>query len=93
MNTFTIEIEVPEGLRDLGFSDAEIRQTVPVLLVLKRFGQRAISSSKAAQILGMSRREFLDLLAREGVPLYDPTAEQLAEEIKTLKELASSDLK
>jgi predicted HTH domain antitoxin len=42
-------------------------------LVLKRFRQGLISSGKAANILGWSRRDFLDLLAAEGIPLYDPS--------------------
>jgi predicted HTH domain antitoxin len=85
MNTFTVEVKVPEGLRELGFSEEEICREVPVLLVLKRFRQGAISSSKAASILGVSRRDFLDLLAREGIPLYDPTDEELANELKTVQ--------
>lgn len=84
MSTFTIEVEVPDELRDLGYSDSEIRHEVPVLLVLKRFRQGIISSSKAARILGVSRRDFLELLAREGIPVYEPTDEQLADEFKTV---------
>jgi predicted HTH domain antitoxin len=84
MASFTIEL--PEPLRELGYSDEEIRREVPVLLVLKRFRQRAISSAKAANLLELSRREFLDLLAREGIPLYDPTGQELAEEIETARQ-------
>jgi predicted HTH domain antitoxin len=88
MSTFTLEMQLPEALRELGFSDDEIRREVPVLLVLKRFRQGAISTGKAARILGISRREFLDRLAREGVPLYEPTDEDLAHELKRVKSLA-----
>src|SRR5438132_1243813 len=84
MTTFTVQLEVPEGLRDLGYSDEEIRLEVPILLVLKRFRQRTISSDTAARILGMSRRDFLELLAREGIPLFDPTPSELEDELKTV---------
>ena len=87
MSTFTVAVKVPEALRDLGYTEEEICREVPVLLVLKRFRQGAISSSKAARILGLSRRDFLDLLAREGIPIYDPTDQQLADELRILQGL------
>ena len=87
MDTFTVQVQVPEALRDLGYSNEEICRDVPVLLVLKRFRQGVISSGKAARILGLTRREFLDLLAREGIPLYDPSDEQFADERKRVERL------
>jgi len=90
MRAFTVELEVPESLSELGFTPEEIRRELPVLLVLKRFREGAISSGKGAAVLGISRREFLDLLTREGVPLFEPTDEELAEEFKTVQRLARS---
>jgi predicted HTH domain antitoxin len=77
-------------LRELGYSDEEIRQDIPVLLVLRRFRQGAISSGKAASLLGMSRRDFLDLLSVEGIPLYDPSDSELEEEMRHLFEALTS---
>jgi predicted HTH domain antitoxin len=90
MSTFTLQIQVPEALRDIGYTCEEICRDVPVLLVLKRFRERVISTSKAAQILGLTRREFLDLLGREGIPIYDPTEEEFAEERKAVERLESA---
>lgn len=90
MSAFTVEVEVPEALSELGFSPEEVRREVPRLLVLKRFREGAISSGKGGAVLGISRRAFLELLAQEGVPLYDPSDEELAEEIKTIQRLAAS---
>lgn len=89
MSTFTLQVQVPEALRELKFTEEEIRREVPILLVLKRFRQGVISSGKAAQVLGLSRREFLDVLAREGIPLYDPPDDELAEEWKTAQGFGS----
>lgn len=89
MSAFTVEVDIPQALSELGFSPEEVRREVPRLLVLKRFREGAISSGKGAEILGLSRREFLDLLSREGVPLYDPSEAELAEEFKTVRRLAS----
>jgi len=83
MSQITVQMQVSEAFLELGYSDEELRQEVPVLLVLKRFRQGLISSGKAARILGWSRRDFLDLLGREGIPLYDPSEEELAQEWQT----------
>src|SRR5438477_65196 len=85
MSTITVQVQIPEALRQLGLSDEDIRREVPVLLVLQRFRQGVISSGKAAQLLGLSRRDFLDLLARERLPVYDPDVQELADELKTLE--------
>ncbi len=83
MSQITVQVQISVAFRELGYSDEELRREVPVLLVLKRFRQGLISSGKAAHILGWSRRDFLDLLSREGIPLYDPAEEELAEEWQT----------
>jgi predicted HTH domain antitoxin len=86
MSTFTLQVQVPEALRDIGYSSEEICRDVPVLLVIKRFREGAISSSKAAHILGLTRREFVDLLGREAIPIYNPTQEQFAAERKAAEQ-------
>lgn len=90
MSTFTVQVQVPEALREIGYSSEEICREVPVLLVLKRFRQGAISSGKAAQVLGLTRRDFLDLLGREGIPIYDPSDDQFAEEQKIIERLEAA---
>lgn len=82
-----ITVQVSDAFRELGYSDEELRREVPVLLVLSRFRQGLISSGKAARILGWSRRDFLDLLGREGIPLYDPSEEEMTEEWETVRRI------
>ena len=85
----TFRVQVPEILRELGYGDEEMRREVPVLLVLKRFREGVISSGKAASLLGLSRRDFVDLLTREDVPHYDPTDQELADEWKTVRKFGN----
>jgi predicted HTH domain antitoxin len=91
MNTMILQVPIPAGLRELGYSDEEILREVPILLVLKRFRQRAVTSGDAARFLGLSRREFLDLLAREGIPLYDPSVQELERELETIHKLKGAE--
>jgi predicted HTH domain antitoxin len=88
MSAFTVNVELSEQLSDLGFTPEEVRREVPVLLVLKRFREGVLSSGKAAQMLGISRPKFLELLAREKIAFYDPSPDELAEEFQTAHHLA-----
>jgi predicted HTH domain antitoxin len=38
----------------------------------------------------MSRRDFLELLASEGIPLFDPTDADLEKEIETVRRLGAA---
>ena len=47
------------------------------------YRREVISQGKAAEIAGLSRREFLEALFREQVPACQVTIEELAEELKS----------
>jgi predicted HTH domain antitoxin len=88
VSTFSVQIDVPAELRKFGFTPETIQREVPTMLVLKRFKEGAISSGKAAELLSISRPEFLDLLGREGIAIYNPTTAELASEFRLAEELA-----
>lgn len=90
MSTFTVQVRIPEALRELGYTNEEICREVPLLLVLKRFRQGGISSGKAARILGLTRREFLELLAQEGIPVYNLNEEEFADEQRTIQQFEAA---
>ena len=75
-------VQVAPGLTEIV---AMIRGTSADETLLKRFRQGTVSSGKGARLLGLSRRDFLELLAREGVPLYDPTDQELQDECKAVE--------
>jgi predicted HTH domain antitoxin len=51
------------------------------------FVENRISSGKAAQLLNISRLDFLALLRRQGIPFVDYTAEEMAEELAAVEKL------
>jgi len=53
--------------------------------IFRLFQKGRISSGKAAESLGMTKLEFLELLAKEGLPYYDWSPEQLEEEFQMAK--------
>lgn len=87
METMTLEITVPKDLLSiLGFSKSRAVQAIKEFSVLGLYLERRISSGKAAELLGMGKREFISLLARKGIPYFDYTDEELEEEFRTFDE-------
>jgi len=50
-------------------------------MALRLFEKGRISLGWAARMTGNSKRDFIDILAREGIPVCNYTAEDLAEEL------------
>ncbi len=47
------------------------------------YGKKKISQGKAAELLGISRHDLFDLMAKFEVPVIDMTEEELHEELTT----------
>lgn len=75
-------IELPESaFSALRKPPAEFLQEMKCAAVVKWYETGMISQSKAAEITGLSRFEFLLLLARYQVSAIQATRENLAEEL------------
>lgn len=80
-NTVRVSIE--------GIEDAEVRRAATerareaAVLELYRLGE--ISSGRAADDLGLTRVDFLDLANRRGVSTIQTTAEELEEELTSFE--------
>ena len=72
MTTSPLTIELPPTL-----SQDEAR----LLLGVKLFEVGKVSVGQAAKIAGFSKRAFLDILARQKIPVFNYTAEDLRDEI------------
>ena len=66
----------------LGCSPAQLERELRFLLAVKLFELRRVSGGKAAEVAGMSKVEFLDEIARLGVPTINLDDDQLADELK-----------
>jgi predicted HTH domain antitoxin len=73
METYQVTVELPQSAKNL-LSDAEgeARQ----LLAMKIYRNGGVSVAYAAEIAGMNRFAFTDLLADYHIPIRGPTYEQ-----------------
>jgi predicted HTH domain antitoxin len=60
------ELEVPDGAIEKG-AEAELMRSVKEQTALKLYSEQRLTSGEAAEMLGLTRIEFLDLLGRTGV--------------------------
>lgn len=78
----TISIDLPEAvLASFGKTPKDLGREILVAAVVKWFELGTISQGKAAEILELSRAEFLEVLARYRVSAWQYTKEELDEEL------------
>ena len=82
---FDLPPELLGLLREIGEPAAAAKECV----VLELYRRGLVSSGKAAELLGMSRMEFIHFSGRLGVPYFRMSAEEWEEEKRQLKELES----
>jgi predicted HTH domain antitoxin len=68
-------------------ADQPLDDFIKELAVLELYRRRAISSGKAATLLGMQRFEFINYASRLGIPFLDMSEAELEAEIAQLQAL------
>ena len=56
-------------------------------VVLRLFKEKKISSGYGAELLGITKRDFWELLHKRRIPLFDYPKEELEKELEALAEL------
>ena len=87
MDTMTLELTLPLDLfTALGASRGQAEEQVREYSVIGLFQERRISGGKAAELLGLRKRDFVRLLARKGLDYFDYTDDELEEELKVVEQ-------
>lgn len=91
MTKVNVQIEVPEALKGTPV-EAKFLSAAQALLqeqtVLRLFEQGDISSGYAAELLGITRFDFIELLGKRGIPLFNyGSKEEVEQEFQTVKDL------
>jgi predicted HTH domain antitoxin len=77
-------VELPEELVALLGSPEAVAAKAKEALVLELLREARISQGKAARLLGISRWEILDLIARHRISSGPETAEEMRQEVADL---------
>jgi predicted HTH domain antitoxin len=63
------ELELPDGAVDES-AEAELVRSVKEQAALKLYSEQRVTTGEAAEMLGLTRIEFLDVLRRSGVGFH-----------------------
>jgi predicted HTH domain antitoxin len=89
MATFTLTLELPEDLIKLIGSPEASAAMAKEALVLELLRAARISQGKAAELLGITRWDILDLMAQHQIPLGPETVEELRRETDVARKYLS----
>lgn len=76
--TAIVELKLPDSVH---LSDFDIRMT----LAAKLYELGTLSGGQAAELVGVSKREFLESLGKYGVSVFGYTADELEEDLQRLR--------
>lgn len=72
MHMETISFEVsPDLLAALKIGSIELVQKMRLLVAIAYFQEKKLSLGKAAELAGINRLEFIDILAQKGIVIFD----------------------
>lgn len=78
MAALKVEIELPRDLvAALEIPESDLGRRAQEWVILELFQEGGISSGKAAELLGLSKLEFLDLLDQRNLPYLDADLDEL----------------
>src|SRR4051812_35397085 len=84
-----IEIALPSGITGLlGSSPEDVAACLKKLAFIELFRRGEISTGYAAEVLGMDRWAFIQLLGEHGVPYVDMPEEEVREQVELVQSLA-----
>jgi predicted HTH domain antitoxin len=91
MQTVNLQVTLPKELLTYGLGEEDVNREVGKWLVFSLFRTARVSSGKAASLLGMTRREFLELLHHEGIAYFEYSEEDMQAELASVRELAPTE--
>ena len=85
MNMVTVQLEIPEDMIPYVNNNNKLRQHA--ILLYPYILDKTISHGRAAEILGISKLDLIDLYADLGFPYFDLTMNELDKDLETFHSL------
>lgn len=84
-STISLQLDFPTDIAALLGAQAQAAEVAKEFIVLGLYQENRISSGKAAELLGLTRRGFVALMARKGIDYFRLTPSEWAEEVATVE--------
>ena len=92
MSTETITLEVSQDmLAALKMGATDLGERIRLLAAIAFFQEKQLSLSKAAELAGINRLTFMDLLTQRGIVVFDYDESALITDLAGIAELADRD--
>jgi len=89
----TVSFEVPTDLlASLKMGVTTLGQQIRLIAAISYFRDKKLSLGKAAQLAGINRLLFMDILAEQGLVIFDYDETELEIELEGVKQLADDNL-
>jgi len=91
MNTETVSFEIPQAiLASLKVGNVELARNIRLLAAIAYFRERKLSLGKAAELAGMGRLDFMDVLSDKGLVIFDYDESMVTSELDGVDQLNPS---
>lgn len=88
MSTVTVTLSLPRDLLGtLEVPETQLEPRLRELIALELFREGRISSGKGAELLGISKWEFVQLLARHHINYFTESPEELTADVEIVERL------
>jgi len=88
MNTEIVSFEVPQDLlASLKVGSVDLGMNIRLRAAIAYFQEKKLSLGKAAELAGMNRLAFMDVLAEKGIVIFDYDESMLASELSGIAHL------
>lgn len=88
MNSETISFEVSQDiLTALKVNAADLLERMRLLTAIAYFQEKKLSLGKAAELAGMKRLDFMDILSQKGIVIFDYDESDLNIELSGITQL------
>lgn len=91
MKTEIVSFEISQAvLASLKLGAMELTRSIRLLAAIDYFEQKKLSLGKAAELAGMGRLDFMDVLSDKGIVMFDYDESMLASELDGVEQLNTS---
>jgi predicted HTH domain antitoxin len=86
MDNLTVELTLPRDLLGaLDVPEGQLRGKLLELIAITLFRQEQISAGKAAELMGISKGDFIELLGQREIPYFTITRDELEAEVGAIE--------